>query len=371
MRSSHLNSAACAAPPTADPDDGDRQRRNPISDADDDLYRTRSSTAAQHLLCRIVAGVPSRESREWAATRLSNGPAAGSVSAASVGAHSPIRRRQIAIVLVLILAIIVGFLLVRGAGLLAGGAKGTAAFEHVHGIGFNPADNTLYAATHDGLYRLPTAGPPVRVADRVQDFMGFTVVGPDHFLASGHPGEGSSGPSSLGLIESTDRGNTWTSLSLAGKADFHALQARHGTIYGYNSMTGAFLVSANGNTWQTRTTLAMADFAVSPRDADVVVAATEQGLVRSSDGGRSFAAMAAPLLLLISWAEDGTLVGLTPKGVVHVSTDQGITWHQRGTIRESPEALEAANADEIYAAAAGRVLASRNGGRTFAPLAHG
>ena len=138
------------------------------------------------------------------------------------------------------------FLLVRGAGLLAGGAKGTAAFEHVHGIGFNPADNTVYAATHDGLFRLPTAGPPVRVADRVQDFMGFTVVGPDHFLASGHPGEGSSGPSSLGLIESTDRGNTWTSLSLAGKADFHALQARHGTIYGYNSMTGAFLVSANG-----------------------------------------------------------------------------------------------------------------------------
>jgi hypothetical protein len=86
----------------------------------------------------------------------------------------------------------------------------------------NPGDGTVYAGTHDGLFKLPVEGSPIRVADRVQDFMGFTVVGPNHFLASGHPKSGSSGPASLGLIESTDGGLTWTPLSLAGGADFHA-----------------------------------------------------------------------------------------------------------------------------------------------------
>ena len=75
--------------------------------------------------------------------------------------------------------------------------------------------------------------------------MGFTVVGPDHFLAGGHPGDESS--ASVGLIESTDAGATWTSLSLNGRADFHSLQARHGFVYGYDygHPTGEFMVTAD------------------------------------------------------------------------------------------------------------------------------
>jgi len=57
---------------------------------------------------------------------------------------------------------------------------------HVHGLGINPADGTLYAATHTGLFAVRD-GVGQRVADRLQDTMGFTVVGPDHFLGSGHP----------------------------------------------------------------------------------------------------------------------------------------------------------------------------------------
>ena len=57
---------------------------------------------------------------------------------------------------------------------------------HVHGLGINPADGMLYAATHTGLFTVRD-GAGQRVADRLQDTMGFTVVGPDHFLGSGHP----------------------------------------------------------------------------------------------------------------------------------------------------------------------------------------
>jgi len=126
---------------------------------------------------------------------------------------------------VTVLAVLAGivFLALRGGEAGRSDAAGVEV-AHVHGLGVDPQDGTLYAGTHHGLIRVPEQGEPTRVADRVQDFMGFTVVGPRHYLASGHPGEGQGGPSSLGLIESTDGGQTWNSVSLAGEADFHVLE---------------------------------------------------------------------------------------------------------------------------------------------------
>jgi hypothetical protein len=63
-------------------------------------------------------------------------------------------------------------------------ARGTA---HIHGLGVNPADGVLYAGTHHGIYRFADGRGPELVGGVVQDFMGFTVAGPDQFLGSGHP----------------------------------------------------------------------------------------------------------------------------------------------------------------------------------------
>jgi hypothetical protein len=60
------------------------------------------------------------------------------------------------------------------------------------------------------------------------------------------------------------------------------------------------------------------------------------------------------------------MVGLTPKGVVHVSGDGGRSRDTRGTVNGTPEALEAVSAREIYAGADGAGLVSRDGGQTFA-----
>ena len=74
------------------------------------------------------------------------------------------------------------------------------------------------------------------------------------------------------------------------------------------------------------------------------------------------------MLLLVSWAEDGALIGVTPRGVVYASGDGGLTWDTRGTLNGLAEAVEATSGREIYAAADSAVLVSRDGGRTFAPL---
>lgn len=283
---------------------------------------------------------------------------------------SPERRRAVLAFLatVIVLVAVAVFLLTRGEdGTGQQADTAGAGMAHVHALGVDPQDGALYAGTHYGLFRVPDQGTATLIADRVQDFMGFTVVGPNQYLASGHPGEGQDGPSSLGLIESVDGGQTWRTLSLAGEADFHALEARHGRVYGLNSMTGALMVSEDRQTWETRSQTPMADFAISPDDPDVLLATTQPGVARSEDGGRSFTVVPdAPILLLLSWAEDGTIVGADPDGTVHASTDDGLTWDQRGDLGAAPEALTATGDNEVYAAIDEAILYSDDGGRTFA-----
>jgi hypothetical protein len=48
------------------------------------------------------------------------------------------------------------------------------------------------------------------------------------------------------------------------------------------------MVSSDREKWESRSTLALRDFAVSPTDPDAVLATTERGLARSADGGRTF-----------------------------------------------------------------------------------
>ncbi|MGY2001550.1 F510_1955 family glycosylhydrolase [Blastococcus sp. SYSU DS1024] len=248
----------------------------------------------------------------------------------------------------------------------AHGAGPEVVLEHVHGLGVDPADDSLYAGTHHGLVRISADGELVRIADRVQDFMGFTVVGPGHYLASGHPGPGQDGPGDLGLLETTDGGESWTTLSLAGEADFHALDAAGGTVYGYSG--GRLLVSQDGVEWADRGAMRVADLAVDPADPRRVLATTQDGLVVSEDGGSGFGAVpGAPLLALVDVADGGSAVGVAPDGAVFTSADGGRTWAERGHVGGPPEALTG-DGGRIHVAVAGAVLVSTDGGATFTEL---
>jgi len=247
--------------------------------------------------------------------------------------------------------------------------------QHVHGLGVDPADNTLYAATHSGLFRVPKTGTPIRVANRAQDTMGFSVVGPGTFIGSGNPDfrEDDVRPPLLGLIESTDRGESWQRLSLHGKADFHALHAAHGQVYGYDSTSGTFMVSKDRKEWDRRSQLPMRDFAVSPTQPDTILATSERGLVHSTDGGRTWRAVDdAPVLAVVAWAQPDALYGVAPDGAVHKSADGGASWTRRGTVGGEPEAfaIDARDGKEaLYAASheAG-IVSSADGGSTFTTI---
>ena len=243
---------------------------------------------------------------------------------------------------------------------------------HVHGLGVDPGDGVLYAATHSGLFRVPEQGKAARVANRAQDTMGFSIVGPGKFIGSGHPDfrEDDVRPPLLGLIESDDRGETWDRISLHGEADFHALHAAHGNVYGYDSTSQTFMVSQDRKDWDRRSQLPMADFAVDPTNPDTLLATTEQGVVRSTDGGRAWTPVAgAPTLVVLSWAEQGQLYGVTPDGTVQRSEDGGVTWGERGSVGGEPEAITVdvrGGEETLYVAASDRgIVASTDQGRTF------
>jgi len=236
---------------------------------------------------------------------------------------------------------------------------------HVHGLGIDPQDGALLAGTHYGAFRVDRDGSVEQVGP-VQDLMGFTVAGADHYLASGHPGaDQAEAPPNLGLIESTDGGATWESLSLRGEADFHTLEARHDRVYGHAG--GRLMMSRDTRTWDERASIAIADLAVSPDDPDTIVVTTEQGLSVSTDGAETFMLVPdAPLMVLVTWTDEGAIVGVDPQGAVHVSGDRGASWERRGTVGGQPAALTAA-ADAVYLATAdGQIMESADGGRTFA-----
>lgn len=239
-----------------------------------------------------------------------------------------------------------------------------AGMAHVHGLAVDPADGQLLAGTHFGAFRVGDAGEVTQFGP-VQDFMGFSVAGPGHYLASGHPGAGQSGPSNLGLIESTDGGKTWNAVSLEGEADFHTLKARHGRVYGFSG--GALMVSEDKKNWDQRASVPIADLAVSPDDPDRLIVTTEQGLGLSTDGGWQFQALpGAPALLLLTWTEGGTVIGVDPIGTVQTSEDGGKTWTERGSAGGQPAAMTATEEEIFVATRDGQIVESSDGGGTFA-----
>lgn len=188
------------------------------------------------------------------------------------------------------------------------------------------------------------------------------------FLASGHPAGGQNAPAHLGLIESGDAGRTWKTLSLAGDADFHALRYRHDTVYGYNSVRGQLIVSTDRTTWQTRSTLALRNFDVSPADPKILLATTEAGVQRSTDRGLTWAPAGGPPLLLLAWETTDQLWGVSTASDLLRSADGGVSWTRAGAL-PGPASAFAAHHGTLYAAVHEQgIYRSSDGGTTWKEL---
>jgi photosystem II stability/assembly factor-like uncharacterized protein len=152
-------------------------------------------------------------------------------------------------------------------------------------------------------------------------------------------------------------------VSLLGAADIHVLRAAGSRVYGVDSGTGAFLTSADGGrSWQQRTPpAAVVDLAVAPGNPAHVVAATQAGLLSSTDTGRTWRPLRRRRTGLLVWPKADALYLVAADGSVWRSTDGGREFTQVGSVSAEPEAFAATGRRELYAAVhGGTVLVSTN-----------
>jgi hypothetical protein len=298
----------------------------------------------------------------------------------------PRRGRRIPLGLVVIATLVVAATIVVAAFAWRSGGERPLTFAdlprpdpgpvHVHGLGVNPEDGTLFIATHTGLYQVAQGEQKAtRVGDSFQDTMGFTVVGPDRFLGSGHPDIDEAReqglPPLLGLIESDDAGRTWQPISLLGEADFHVLRFAGDRVYGYDASNDRLLVSADrGRSWnELQKPGPIVDLAVAPFAPSRIVVASasglEQGLFESRDAGQTWKRISDAVGLL-AWPTRQRLYLVAGGGQLFLSRDGGRSLSHRGQIGGEPAALLADGSDELYVALHdGTIKHSTDGGATW------
>jgi hypothetical protein len=239
--------------------------------------------------------------------------------------------------------------------------------RHVHGLGLNRGDGALFIATHSGLWRSEPGGGRVTPVGRARrDIKGFSVVGPDRFLASGHPARGEEAPPVLGLLESRNAGETWRPKSLYARADFHIIRPAGERLYAVDARTGELLSTADdGWSWRRRLPpAAFIDLAVHPRDPSHLVAATDAGLQRSTDGGRNWRSLGKGVGAL-AWAAGDELYLVDRAGTVSISDDGGRSFKSVGVLDGVPAAIAHGGGRLFAALEDATVWESRDGGRSW------
>lgn len=270
-------------------------------------------------------------------------------------------------------------------------AEPAIGFEHTHGLGYDSKTGIVFAATHTGVWELPTDrlpssfgsgslvstpnDAPVLIEDRQQDTMGFFVTETGTLLGSGHPDPADpTAPANLGLITSDDAAKTWAAVSLSGEVDFHDIAATTAPsgalrVYGYDATRATILISDdNGTTWSDGAALELRDMTADPSNPDRVYATTAAGLQVSDDVARTFTPVAdAPALVLID-ATDTGYVGIDTAGAIW--NNDGAGWVQGATITGSPQALDYVGGSEPWLLISDDrgVVATADFGTTTVPL---
>jgi photosystem II stability/assembly factor-like uncharacterized protein len=254
-----------------------------------------------------------------------------------------------------------------------------AEVSHIHGIAVDPRDpSRLFLATHYGVYLAASDGMAGRVSDNTNDYMGFTPhpSDADILYASGHP----AGGGNMGVIVSRDGGASWQQLSagVGGPVDFHAMDvsaADPNVIYG---LYGEIQVSRDGGrSWEIAGAppADVFDLAASALDPNLVYAATRGGLMVSRDGAKSWqpTGPAGQPATMVQVAPDGSVYAFAFGTGLIKASGAALSWQpintDFGRLALVHLAIDPTDPQRMFAVTNdGRILASADGGRSWAPL---
>ncbi len=189
-------------------------------------------------------------------------------------------------------------------------ARAPESLPHIHAIAVSAESGNPMVATHAGIFELFRNGGSRRVSQPAHDFMALASppAGKGPLYASGHPSDGGN----LGVVRSTDGGNTWSAIAQGAAAglDFHLLTVSAANTQVLYGQADALYASRDGGvTWQRRALLPDDGYALSASAtaADRLYIATRSGLKISSDAGASWRPLTMQQL---------------PASLVHATTDR-------------------------------------------------
>ncbi|MBY7123917.1 F510_1955 family glycosylhydrolase [Bacillus sp. FSL M8-0063] len=177
--------------------------------------------------------------------------------------------------------------------------------EHIHGIGYAGNMPGVSIATHSGI-KVYQNGKWLETKTELHDYMGFQAT-KNGFFASGHPEPGANLKNPLGLMKSSDGGNTLEKLAFYGESDFHNLAVGYNTeaIYLYNErpnsklQQGFYFSTNNGQDWKNSKLKGLSStihsFSVHPDQSSVVAVSAKDGVYLSTDYGNTFELLSTSL----------------------------------------------------------------------------
>jgi hypothetical protein len=249
---------------------------------------------------------------------------------------------------------------------------------YVNALDIDPRDGTLLLTTNKGFWRIdPDRDTVKRVrgvatsgskSAPVGTFLELKVAGPGRYVGSGHP-DTKSLPSYLGYMESEDAGATWRVVSRLGTADLHKIVLLHDRMYAFDAVLGALLISGDGGrsfTEQFTPRGLIIDFEVDPADPERIVAANEQELFRSTNGGKGWRGIAPGDGIRLAWPAPDALYRADKDGTVQRSRDGGGSWERAGSVPGEPYKFKATGPESLLLALSdGTVMETEDGGRKW------
>ena len=197
---------------------------------------------------------------------------------------------------------------------------------HIHGIGYAGNMPGISIATHSGI-KVYQNGKWFETTTQLHDYMGFQAT-KNGFFASGNPEPGANLKNPLGLMKSSDGGNTLEKLAFYGESDFHNLAVGYNTeaIYLYNErpnsklQQGFYFSTNNGQDWKNSKLKGLSStihpFSVHPDQASVVAVSAKDGVYLSTDYGNTFE--------LLSTSLESTAVTLSNEDVIYAPINKQI-----------------------------------------------
>jgi len=249
---------------------------------------------------------------------------------------------------------------------------------YVNALDIEPESGDFLLTTNKGFWRIGAKDDKVTQikgtiaadgkSDTVGTFLEIEVTGPKTLIGSGHPDQQNTLPQFLGFITSDDAGASWKVLSRLGDADLHKIVQAHGKLYAFDAVLGAMLISDDGGkTFTERFTPKglVIDFVVDPKDPDYLLAATEDTLHRSEDGGENWRPVTPGEGVRLEWSGNG-LYRADKDGTVFTSTDRGGTWNAVGKVDGEPYKFKAVDERHLFLALSdGTILETTDGAKNF------